>query len=86
MTTKFKQLSLEQRYQINALLKAKLNQTEIPTILQVHKSTISRELKRNIPQRGRGAKEYELENVTGNSINKINYTGYAQPYSIINNS
>ena len=61
MTTKFKQLSLEQRYQINALLKAKLNQTEIATILQVHKSTISRELRRNIPQRGRGAKEYEPE-------------------------
>jgi len=56
--TKFKQLSLEQRYQIEALLKAEMNQSEIAAIVGVHKSTISREFKRNIPKRGKGAKQY----------------------------
>lgn len=59
---KFKQLSLEQRYQIEALLKADKNQKEIASITGVHKSTISRELKRNIPKRGVGAKEYHSLN------------------------
>ena len=49
---KFKQLSLEQRYQIEALLKAEKNQSEIALLLGVHKSTISRELKRNTPRKG----------------------------------
>ena len=56
--TKFKQLSLEQRYQIEALLKAGKNQTETANIVGVHKCTISRELKRNVPKRGYGAKIY----------------------------
>lgn len=59
---KFKQLNLEQRYQMEALLKAENNQTEIASIIGVHKSTVSRELKRNIPKRGRGAKEYHSLN------------------------
>lgn len=59
---KFKQLSLEQRYQIEALLKAEKNQTEIASIVGVHKSTISRELKRNVAKRGKGAKEYHSNN------------------------
>jgi IS30 family transposase len=49
--TKFKQLSLEQRYQIEALLKAEMNQSEIADIVGEHKSTICREFKRNIPRR-----------------------------------
>ena len=48
----YKQLTQEQRYQIKALLKSGQNQTEIGTIIGVHKSTISRELKRNRGQRG----------------------------------
>ncbi len=36
-----------QRYQIEALLKAGHKQTEMAKVLDVHKSTISRELKRN---------------------------------------
>jgi len=59
--TKFKQLSPEQRYQIEALLKAEENQTCIAAIIGVHKSTISREIKRNVPKRGRGAKKYSSE-------------------------
>lgn len=46
------QLTQEQRYQIAALLKAGHTQTEIADVLGVHKSTISRELRRNRGQRG----------------------------------
>lgn len=58
MTKKYNQLTLEQRYKIEALLKAGKSQTAIAGIVGVHKSTISRELKRNVPQRGLGAKLY----------------------------
>ena len=44
---KYKQLNLEKRYQISALIKAGLNQKEIALEIGVHPSTISRELKRN---------------------------------------
>jgi IS30 family transposase len=39
-----KQLAQEQRYQIYALKKAGVKDTEIANILQVHKSTVCREL------------------------------------------
>jgi IS30 family transposase len=47
-----KQLAQEQRYQIYALKKAGVKNTEIADILQVHKSTVSREIKRNTGERG----------------------------------
>ncbi len=47
-----KQLAQEQRYQIYALKKAGVKNTEIANILQVHKSTVCRELKRNAGGRG----------------------------------
>lgn len=46
-------LAQEQRYQIHALVKAKASLTRIAEILGVHRSTISRELRRN-----RGAHGY----------------------------
>lgn len=55
---KYKQLTLGQRYQIQGLVQAGLNQSAIATQLKVHRSTISRELKRNTPQRGRTAFQY----------------------------
>ena len=55
---KYKQLSREQRYQIGALLEAGNNKSEIADILGVHKSTIGRELKRNIGKRGQHAGKY----------------------------
>lgn len=58
---KYNQLSLEQRYQIQALLVADVTYTSIAQIIGVNKSTISRELKRNVPKRGYGAKEYNAE-------------------------
>ncbi len=48
----YTQLAREQRYQISALKKAGHSQTVIAELLGVHKSTISRELKRNHGQRG----------------------------------
>jgi IS30 family transposase len=48
----YTQLTYEQRYQIKALLKMGHNQTQIASAIGVHRSTISRELKRNSGQRG----------------------------------
>lgn len=48
----YRQLTLEQRYQIYALLKAGLNLVQIAGNIGVNKSTVSRELKRNVSQRG----------------------------------
>ena len=49
---KYRQLTREQRYGIKLMLKQKFNQTEIAKEIGVHKSTISRELKRNHGGRG----------------------------------
>ena len=48
----YTQLTQEQRYQIHSLLKMGHNQTEIAVCLGIHKSTISRELRRNMGLRG----------------------------------
>jgi len=48
----YTQLTQVQRYQIYALMKAGFNQTQIANIVGVHKSTFSRELRRNRGQRG----------------------------------
>lgn len=48
----YSQLTQIQRYQISALLKIGHFQTEIAEIVGVHKSTISRELRRNRGRRG----------------------------------
>jgi IS30 family transposase len=48
----YTQLTYEQRYQIKALLKMGHRKTEIAECLGVHKSTISRELKRKRGKRG----------------------------------
>jgi len=55
MKERYHQLTLEQRYKLEAYLRVGKNQTECALMLGVHKSTISRELKRNTPQRGLGA-------------------------------
>jgi transposase, IS30 family len=48
----YKQLTSEQRYQISALKRMGHSLTEIAKELEVHKSTISRELSRNAGERG----------------------------------
>ena len=58
MTKKYNQLTLEQRYKIEALNRAGKSQAEIASIIGVHRSTICRELKRNAPQTGKNAGVY----------------------------
>ena len=48
----YTQLAREQRYQIYALRKAGQNQSQIALVLGCHKSTISRELRRNCGEKG----------------------------------
>ena len=61
MTKNYSQLTLVQRYQIEALQTNGHTQTSIAKTIGVSKSTISRELNRNVPKRGRGAKKYSAE-------------------------
>lgn len=58
MTKKYNQLTLEQRYKIEALIGTGMTQSAIADFVGVNKSTISREIRRNVPQRGSGAKVY----------------------------
>ena len=62
MSKNYTHLSVEQRYQIEALLKARKKQFEIALIVGKSTSCISRELKRSIASRGRGALEYDAKN------------------------
>lgn len=59
---KYKQLNLNQRYQIEALLETGITKSEIANIIGVHPATVYRELKRNIAQRGRTAGKYVANN------------------------
>jgi len=58
MKERYYQLTQEQRYKLEAYLEAGKNQTQIAVLLGFNKSTISRELCRNVPKRGTGAKIY----------------------------
>jgi len=48
----YAQLTQEQRYQIHGLMKAGFNQSEMAVEAGVHRSTVSREIRRNSGQRG----------------------------------
>jgi len=61
MTKNYTQLSLVQRYQIEAFFKAGIKQKFIAEQVGVHPSTISRELRRNTATRGRNAGLYEAQ-------------------------
>jgi transposase, IS30 family len=61
MTTNYSHLDQGQRYKIAALLNAGKSRAEIALALGCHKSTIGRELARNTPKRGTGAKCYKAE-------------------------
>ena len=56
----YTQLTEHQRYQISALMKAGHNQSEIAILIDVHKSTISRELRRNRGLRGYRPRQAQL--------------------------
>jgi IS30 family transposase len=55
---KYKQIDLKDRNKIKAQLDGGHSQTKIAEIIGVHKSTISRELSRNVATRGHNANEY----------------------------
>ena len=61
MTKNYFQLTLGQRYQIEAFKAAGHSQTSIAKLIGVNKSTVCRELKRNVPKRGKGAKMYSAQ-------------------------
>jgi transposase, IS30 family len=62
MSKNYTHLSQEQRYQIEALLKAGHRQNLIAKMIGTSPSTVSRELKRNIPQGGVGSFTYWATN------------------------
>jgi transposase, IS30 family len=66
----YNRLGPEQRYQISCLLKENLTLTAIAERIGVHKSTISRELKRNVPARGPGANTYSAENAQNKALDR----------------
>ena len=67
---KYQQLSPEQRYTIECLLKEGYNKTEVARAIGRHKSTISRELKRNVNKRGRHANVYDSERAQTKSVQR----------------
>ena len=79
---RYKQLTIEQRYQIYGLKKAGFDQSEIAGELKVNKSTISRELKRNVGERGwrpRQAQEKTRERrLTCKNANKFSPEDWVQ--------
>lgn len=79
MDKNYTQLSLVQRYQIEALLKVGLKQKLIANLIGVHGSTVSRELKRNTALRGRTAGEY----VASNAQRKTNLRHQQKPKQVL---
>jgi len=70
----YTQLTQEQRYQIYVLMKANHTQTEIAQLIGVHKSTISRELRRNTGLKGYRPKQAHqrcLQRRTQKSVPRI---------------
>ena len=77
---KYKQLTLEQRYGINLMLKQGFNMVEISKEIGFHKSTISREIRRNCGKRGyryKQANEFANRRKQGKSQIKIDSNTWA---------
>ncbi len=79
MSKNYTHLSIDQRYQIEALLKTEVTKIEIANIVHVHLSTITRELKRNVGLRGKGAGVYR----TANAQRKTNLRHQEKPKRVI---
>jgi IS30 family transposase len=62
MSKKYTQLSLIQKYQTEAFIKAGMKRKMIAANIGVDSSTVSRELSRNIANRDRTASEYVASN------------------------
>lgn len=70
MSKNYNQLSLVQRYQIEALKKVGMSQKMIAANIGVHPSTICRELLRNTAQRGRTAGDYLAKNAQRRTLQR----------------
>jgi IS30 family transposase len=70
MSKNYNQLSLVQRYQIEAFLKAGMKQNFIAEQIGVDPATISRELRRNIAKRGRTSGDYVAKNAQRKTDNR----------------
>lgn len=77
--THYTHLTQDQRYQISSLLKAQVSQSEIARIIGCHKSTISRELKRNKGLRGYRPKQAHNKMLSrkANNSSRISAFGWA---------
>lgn len=69
---KYKQLTIHQRYQIEALLETEISKSEIAKIIGVNPCTVYRELSRNIAKRGRTAGSYIATNAQRRADNRHN--------------
>lgn len=67
---KYHQLKEQERYQIEVLNRMGKRKIEIARMLGRSPSTISRELKRNTPQAGQGAKNYKAVNAQEKTIKR----------------
>lgn len=76
----YTQLSQEERYEIYAALKSKTSLSEIGRQLNRHKSTISREIKRNQGQRGYRAKQAHESSKQRHSCKTSSLTEFAWHY------
>lgn len=81
MSKNYTQLSLIQRYQIEAFLKVGMKQKKIAEAINVDPSTISRELCRNTAKRGRTAGEYVAENAQRKAEQRHLYKPKATKFS-----
>ena len=74
----YSQLTQEQRYHISGLRKAGNSQTYIAEAVSVHKSTISREIKRNSGERGYRPKQADefSWNMRHNAAKHITFTAW----------
>ena len=82
----YRQLTHEQRYQIGACLKIGMKQSEIAKEIEVHKSTVSREIRRNgsgrwkynpsrairmVRERHRDKKKYRIDAATWTRVESL---------------
>ena len=70
MPNNYHHLGSDQRYQIEFFLKSGMSQKAIAIELGVHPSTISRELRRNTPARGRLSGQYLASNAQRRTVKR----------------
>lgn len=76
----FAHLTQTKRYQISSLLKTAISQSEIARIIGCHKSTISREIRRNKGKRGYRPSQAQRTAVTRKAKNSIKVTPFGWAY------